>query len=320
MLTTTTAVALGVLFAASPVVRDGRTSDRPQPTRPFVFNGHAFATKEDFVKHGRCKTHVPTEEEADELEHKFKDDFRKEHGGREFAEGPEALMAAAVAPWVTVDIYFHVVNKGAGLANGDVPDTMIQAQLDVLNAAYANAGVTFRHMGTTRTTNAAWFLSAKGSADENAMKQTLRRGTASTLNVYLNSAGNGSLLGWATFPSSYAGAPKYDGAVILYSSLPGGSAAPYNLGDTATHEVGHWMGLYHTFQGGCRGGDYVADTAPEKTMTYGCPAGQDTCKGDKLPDPIYNFMDYTDDSCMFEFTTGQADRMKAQFSTYRLGK
>ncbi|MEO5791720.1 MAG: zinc metalloprotease [Gaiellaceae bacterium] len=231
-----------------------------------------------------------------------------------------AALAVPTATSGTINVYFHVINNGSGIANGDVPDSMIAAQINVLNAAFQPWGWSFNLVSTDRTTNAAWYAMSPGSSAEAAAKAALRQGTADDLNLYSANPGGG-LLGWATFPWDYAGAPSEDGVVVLFSSLPGGSAAPYNLGDTGTHEVGHWMGLYHTFQGGCnkRRGDLVDDTAPEKSPAYGCPAGRDSCRGGDV-DPIQNFMDYTDDACMDRFTAGQDARMDAQFTTYREGK
>lgn len=220
-----------------------------------------------------------------------------------------------------INVYFHVVNTGAGISNGDISAQMISSQISVLNAAYASTGWNFNLVSTDRTTNADWYANCYGTA-EGAMKAALHQGTADDLNVYTCNP-SGGILGYATFPSSYARSPSLDGVVLLYSSLPGGDAAPYNLGDTGTHEVGHWMGLYHTFQGGCArqasGGDAVSDTAAEKSPAFGCPANRDTCTGTKFPgvDPITNFMDYTDDFCMDRFSAGQDTRMDAQFTTYR---
>ena len=218
-----------------------------------------------------------------------------------------------------IEVYYHVIRRGTGISNGDVPDSQIASQMSVLNNAYDGTGWSFVLKGTTRTTNSRWYDLRSGSKNEKDMKNALRVGGASTLNIYSANL-QGGLLGWATFPSSYTGSPKMDGVVLLYSSVPGGTAAPYNEGDTATHEVGHWMGLYHTFQGGCTGnGDYVSDTPAEASPAYGCPNGRDTCSTSGL-DPIYNFMDYTDDACMDAFTSGQDGRMDSQFTSYREGR
>jgi Pregnancy-associated plasma protein-A len=110
-----------------------------------------------------------------------------------------------------------------------------------------------------------------------------------------------------------------DGVVIHYGSVPGGPIEGFNLGFTATHEAGHWLGLPHTFEQGCQGhGDYADDTPAEATPTSGCPIGKDTCTAPGT-DPIHNYMDYSDDPFYNQFTAGQETRMQEQFLHWRVG-
>ena len=243
------------------------------------------------------------------------------NGGGGGGGGEEPAPEFRAPGTVVFDTYYHIVCDDAG--NNCNTDAEARAQMDVINEAFAGTtGGTatpfqFNLVGITRTNNSAWNTAGYNSTAENQMKAALREGDEATLNIYSARIGGG-LLGWATFPNDYASNPLRDGVVILDTSVPGGSAAPYNEGDTGTHEVGHWLGLYHTFQGGCRGnGDFVADTPAERSSASGCPVGRDTCKSDAGADPIYNFMDYTYDSCMFEFTPGQAERADNFSIAYR---
>ena len=231
----------------------------------------------------------------------------------------QKMAALADTAFITesrvIPVYWHNIRSATG--TGGVTAQQITDSIAVLNAAYAGTSFSFSLVSTATHNNGTWYTAGYGSTAESQMKNALRQGGSNALNVYSNNMGGG-LLGWATFPSSYASQPKMDGVVILQGSVPGGNAVPYNEGDTLTHEVGHWLGLYHTFQGGCsKSNDGVSDTPQEKSAAYGCPTGRNTCARDPGDDPIYNFMDYTDDSCMFEFTAGQAARMSAQWNAYR---
>lgn len=222
-------------------------------------------------------------------------------------QNPEAAVGGQIK------VAWHVIYDGS---TGNIPQSQIDAQIAYLNSTYSGTGYTFSLASVSRTNKRQWFKMTPGSGAESQAKNSLAVTPATRLNIYSCKPGQ-SLLGWATFPWSYAETSKLHGVVIHYGSVPGGYLSPYNLGGTASHEVGHYLGLYHTFQGGCTGnGDFVSDTPPEATPTSGCPSSKDTCAGGGV-DPIHNYMDYSTDVCYTNFTAGQDARMDAAVPQYR---
>jgi hypothetical protein len=280
---------------------------------PFVVDGVEYVDETTAMKHEpKCGTPDLDEYEMKLVEERFLAEL--------YESG--SVGAMSITNPVSITVNFHVIRDDAGA--GNVTDTQINNQMTVLNNAYSGKGFTFVKGTVDRWNYSPWYTVQPGTTAERDMKYYFTdsarfpgNDSRYVLNVYSLKPGGG-LLGWATFPWDRASNPRMDGVVLLNGSFPGGTTTNYNAGDTGTHEVGHWLGLYHTFQGGCSGGDSVSDTAPEASPASGCPTGRDTCAGGGV-DPIDNFMDYSYDSCMYKFTSGQANRMVSMASTYRPG-
>ncbi len=237
-----------------------------------------------------------------------------------------SALSAAVNSWLKqshtqaggqIKVAFHVIyNPTTG--EGNIPDSQIAAQIQTINTEYASAGFSFVLASTDRTGNSKWFGMTPGTRNEKLAKQTLAVDIPHRLNIYTCSPGQ-SLLGWSYFPNSYPEGDWHHGVVFHYGSVPGGYLTAYNEGETLTHEIGHYLGLYHTFQGGCTApGDYVDDTPYEASAYTGgqCSLQRDTCPAPGL-DPISNYMDYSYDICMTNFSVGQHARMQALTPQYR---
>jgi hypothetical protein len=252
-----------------------------------------------------------------------------------FASTPQTQQRAVI----TIPVVFHVVYKSAA---ENISDAQLQSQIDVLNRDFhkLNADVTkvpaaftglvadaevqfclakrtvsgaattgIERLASTRTT-------AFGTAD--AVKSVSTGGMAAWdatkyLNLWICDIGGG-ILGYAQFPG---GAAATDGVVIDYHYCGVTTTnAPYNLGRTATHEVGHWLNLRHIWGDASCGNDLVTDTPTQSTANYGCPTYPHvTCTNGASGDMFMNYMDYTDDGCMYMFSTGQKTRMQALFAT-----
>ncbi len=222
-----------------------------------------------------------------------------------------STLATAAVP-----VYIHVMLDKNG--NGDVTSTQINNQIAELNQdfgggesiAAANTGFTFTLAGVDRYRNSQWHADRQSTT----YRSQTRLGGRNALNIWLVDF---NYLGIATFPWDYASNPKIDGIRVQYTSLPGGSATNYNDGKTASHEAGHWFGLYHTFQGGCTAtNDSVSDTPAQSSSTTGCPEGRDSCALAGI-DPIHNYMDYSYDPCYNQFTPNQSTRISDMWTAYR---
>ncbi|CUA67316.1 Extracellular metalloprotease SMAC_06893 [Rhizoctonia solani] len=234
---------------------------------------------------------------------------------------PSMVITASVAR--TIKVYWNVIHKDTTYAGGYLSSNQVNSAISALNSHFAGSGLTFKRVALKYTKNAQWFDNVDNEDNNDlatAMKSRLHMGTAKDLNVYSVGFTNSNLGGFATFPWWYSGAPKLDGVVFKWNTTPGGTLANYNQGKIFSHEVGHWVGLYHTFQGGCSDaqGDYVSDTPAEASPATGCPVNRDSCPNLAGKDPIRNHMDYTYDTCKNgKFTNGQITRMGQAMQAYR---
>lgn len=232
---------------------------------------------------------------------------------------------------VVVKVHVHVIS---GKTVRGPRKARVARQLDLLNAAYDGAqsvdntvtGFSFRQVSFERVRKPGWHRARMEGRADHRMRRALHRGGVAALNVYIlaprpaRGQGHGTLLGWSSLPFQARQAVSQDGISLHYDALPGGRFTGYNEGDTLVHEAGHWLGLLHTFEGGCSlENDLVADTPAQADPSYGCPEGADTCAidGPGRPDPIHNFMDYSIDPCMDQFTPGQVDLMQRSWTEYR---
>ena len=282
----------------------------PSESSPFRLGDITYFSRQNFIESGsRCRTADYTEAERNEL-------------NTELSRIDDATTSALrIRP---INVFFHVIQSTTN--QGSVSDDVITAQMAVLINAYSKSGISFTLAGTDKTTNNAWFSARPNSGALSDMKRKLRRGSYADLNVYTTQQIDNTI-GFATLPKKVGKDIAFDGVVIDYRTLPKGEFFPYNEGHTLTHETGHWLGLEHTFRGGCAvshsAGDNIADTPAERAPNSGCPSDStDTCPGNngalRGKDPIHNYMDYTDDSCMDNFTSKQNERMRALFKLYRM--
>lgn len=230
---------------------------------------------------------------------------------------------------VNIDTYFHVIldPRIEGGSNHSLSDQVLSNQFLLMLALFADTPFNFTYKGATRTYNEGWMSLLDGDSFDYQLVLdiglALREGGADSMNVYFTDGICPRFGGFASFPFNYGAFPigTYTGLDHIFICNRAVLGVEGNLGTTLIHEVGHWLGLEHVFEGdSCdvsNPNDFVDDTPQMLGASEGCPVGRDSCPSLPGVDPIHNFMDYSDDSCMREFTPGQIERMYGQMDTYR---
>lgn len=258
---------------------------------------------------------------------KILDDIEK-HTNQWIKENGDQTQRAVV----TIPVVVHVVYR---TATENISAAQVQSQIDILNADFrrlnADADGTWPQAADTEFEFCLASVDPSGNATDgitrtstnvngfgtnDAVKFASSGGTnawpsGDYLNFWVCNIGGG-ILGYAQFPG---GSASTDGVVndYRYTGNIGTASAPFDLGRTATHEVGHWLNLRHIWgDGNCNQDDFVTDTPSSDAPNYGCTPTHVSCSS---TDMVQNYMDYSDDACMNLFTQGQKSRMQALFAS-----
>jgi hypothetical protein len=238
------------------------------------------------------------------------------------------VVRPKLAARITLPVYVHVIKGKHRHERNPAGPRKVRALIATLNQGMAGGqskwSAPLRYRFALKkidyTKNDGWYHAYLFGPRDQKAKRKLHRGGPRTLNLFINGGGpkGTPILGWSRFPWQYHTTPRLDSVTVNVAGMRGGSARGYNLGDTVIHETGHWLGLFHTFQGGCSApGDMVADTQAEGEPSFACNNGRDTCPDSPGFDPVHNFMDYSRDRCMIKFTPGQVQRIDTAFAKWR---
>lgn len=319
---TATAFCLSLIYAVSSCLEPSVNQPSPSVTQSGAREGTPvrLCAADDVLKQ-QLKDDPTLAKKLDDIEKQTK------KFGLSKANG-EVSANALVNGTVTIPVAVHVIYNAS---QENISQAQIQSQIDVLNQDYNRANsdvskVPNAFSSRVATMNIQFTLasvdrkySSKTSwGTRDAMKSSKTGGVdavspTTTLNIWVCNIGGG-ILGYAQFPGGKA---STDGVVIgpNYFGNTGYVSAPFDKGRTATHEVGHWLNLRHIWGDANCGDDLVADTPTQQTSNYGCPAFPHvTCSNGPSGDMFMNYMDYTDDACMFMFSEGQKTRSQAIFA------